>query len=137
MPIKRKRTQLRKRKSPPNKSISHQRSQSTSKKSAPTNSINGKCTQSTRPESEIIPSDADSLTSITAPGDDPQSIYCDGGQALLSWNIQSFQILLNRRYWFDNATMNTFLRATRHEYRDKDHGFAFDDFELLAVNEFD
>ena len=33
--------------------------------------------------------------------------------------------------------MNTFLRATRHEYRDKDHGFAFDDFELLAVNEFD
>ena len=155
MPIKRKRTQSRKRKSPPNKSISHKRSQSTSKKSAPTNlitrkraqsrrrkslptnSINGKCTQSTRPESEIIPSDADSLTSITAPGNDPQSIYCDGGQALLSWNIRPFQILLNRRYWFDNATMNTFLRATRHEYRDKDHKFAFDEFELFPVNEFD
>ena len=155
MPIKRKRTQSRKRKSPPNKSISHKRSQFTSRKSAPTNSItrkraqsrrrkspptksiNGKRTQSNRPESEIISSDADSLTSLTAPGDDPQSVYCDDVHALLSWNIRSFQILLNRRYWFDNATMNTFLRATRHEYRDKDHRFAFDDFELIPVNEFD
>ena len=67
---------------------------------------------------------------LPLPGDAKNTVNSSNFHGLLTWNISSFQMMLNPEFWYDSVTMKTFVDAAHFVYPNAT--FAIDNTQMAA-----